>query len=160
MRYLTTTLIILVSLNCYGQNEGQTKRDRIINLIVGNWTFSDGYEKGNRDVKVDNYPLLDSVTFNSDMTFKYIVEDSEYGKLRVTGTWDIDSKGKNIKFMNRLAHPPIPWTAVDFSRKFKLIGTTKLSIEEEFEIIPNPNPDQQVGKLGREIMILNYIRTQ
>ena len=160
MRYLTTSLAIFVSLVCFGQNEALSKRDRTINSIVGAWVFDNGYEKGDKSVKIHSYPLFDSITFNSDMTFRYICKDSEHGKLQVSGNWDIDPKGKTIKIMNRMARPAITGTAADFQRKFKLSGTTELSIEEEFEIIPHPNPDQQVKKVGRETVILNYIRTK
>ncbi len=33
-------------------------------------------------------------------------------------------------------------------------------MEEEFEFVPQPNPDQQVGKVGGETMILNYKKTE
>lgn len=160
MKYLTILIMISGSLFCYGQNKALKKREELITKIIGNWTFSDGYVKGDKSVEIDSNPILDSITFNPDMTFKYSCEYKERGKLKVTGIWDIDSNGTTIKFMNRVASPTVPGAALDFNRKFKLIGSTKLRIEEEFELVPHPNPDQQVGKAGREIMILNYTKTE
>jgi hypothetical protein len=153
------TLIILGSAICYGQN-ARTKRERVINSIVGNWTFKDGYDKVNKDVEVDIWPLLDSITFNSDMTFEYKCQDTKYGNLRVTGTWDIDSTGEEIKFMNRISYPRTPENAIDFHRKFKLTRPTKLRIEEEgvdYEIPPDPI-NQRPGRVARTNIILNYSR--
>jgi hypothetical protein len=159
MRYLATILIISGALVSFGQKE-KSKRDQTINTIIGKWIYSDGYIKGDKAVKFDSNPLLDSISFNSDMTFSYSYESRELGKLRVTGIWEIDSKGTVIKFMNRVAKPSVPGTALDFNRKFKLIGLTKLRMEEEIEIAPHPNPHEQVGKVGQETMVLNYTRTK
>jgi hypothetical protein len=160
MKYLVILIMISGSLFCNGQSKGFKKREELIGKVIGSWTYIDGHVKGDKSVEFDSNPTLDSITFNPDMTFQYSCEYKELGKLRVTGIWDIDPTGTIIKFMDRMALPTVPGTALDFSRKFKLIGSNKLRMEEEIELVPHPIPDQQVGKIGREIVIQNYIKTE
>lgn len=137
-----------------------SRRDQVIHLIVGDWAFNGGYEKGNKKLTIERNPLLESITFNSNMTFKYVCQDSEYGKLQVTGNWDIGPKASTIKFMNRSTNPSTPITAIDFERRLRLVELNKFSIEDEFELVPHPDPAKQVGKVGRVKVIYNYVRTK
>ncbi len=119
MKFSLTIILVSGVLFCFGQNQGLEKRNELINKLVGSWTFTDGYTKGDKSVTIDSNPTLDSIIFNSDMTFRYSCEYKDLGKLNVTGTWDIDPKGTTLKFMNRVSSPTVPGTALDFIRKFR-----------------------------------------